>query len=100
MISDYLTLSQAVLMHTFNPSDWEAETGGTCKFKASPGTQRKFKDSQGYYTEKAFSPPHPTKKKKDEEGKEEEKKKRKNKTTKGFHSFSTNTFKNVFMPQY
>lgn len=86
MISDYLTLSQAVLMHTFNPSNWEAEAGGTCKFKASPGTQRKFKDSQGYYTEKAFTPPL-QKKEKEEGGGEEEERKEKNKTTKSFQFF-------------
>lgn len=41
-------------MHTFKPSNWEAEAGEPCKFKASPGIQRKFKDSQGYYTETPY----------------------------------------------
>ena len=38
-------------MHAFKPSTWEAEAGETLEFKATPGLQSEFQDSQDY-TEK------------------------------------------------
>jgi hypothetical protein len=40
----------AVVVHTFNPSTWEAEAGGFLS-SSQPGLQSEFQDSQGY-TEK------------------------------------------------
>jgi hypothetical protein len=37
-----------MVVHTFNPSTWEAEAG---EFRGQPGLQSEFQDNQGY-TEK------------------------------------------------
>jgi hypothetical protein len=42
--------SWAVVVHTFNPSTWEAEAGGFL-VQGQSGLQSEFQDSQGY-TEK------------------------------------------------
>jgi hypothetical protein len=34
--------------HTFDPSTWEAETGGSLWVWGQPGLQSGFQDSQGY----------------------------------------------------
>jgi hypothetical protein len=36
------------MAHTFNPSTWEAEAGGSLWVWGQPGLQSKFQDSQGY----------------------------------------------------
>jgi hypothetical protein len=39
------------MVHTFNPSTYKAEAGGSLWIQDHPGIQSEFKDSQGY-TEK------------------------------------------------
>ena len=36
------------MVHTFNPSTWEAEAGGSLSVQGQADLQSKFQDSQGY----------------------------------------------------
>lgn len=40
-----------MVAHTFNPSTWEAEVGGSLWAQGKPGLESEFQDIQGY-TEK------------------------------------------------
>ena len=42
-----LNSSRAVVAHTFNPSNWEAEAGRSLRVRGQPGLQRVFQDNQG-----------------------------------------------------
>ena len=50
-----LHIKLVVVAHTFNPSSWEAEAGGSLSVRGQSGLQSEFKDSQCYYTEKPIS---------------------------------------------
>jgi hypothetical protein len=67
--------SWAVVVHTFNPSNWEAEAG---RFLSSrqPGLQSEFQDSQGY-TEKQNKPTKTNKQKQQQPKKKEKTQKKK-----------------------
>jgi hypothetical protein len=41
-----------MVLHDFNASTCEAETGESLRVRGQPGLQNKFQDSQGYYVEK------------------------------------------------
>jgi hypothetical protein len=51
-----------VVAHAFNPSTWEAETGGFLSSK--PAWSTKFQDSQDYTEKPCLEKPRKTKKKK------------------------------------
>ena len=46
-----LGLDQAVVLHTFNPSTWEAETGGSLWDWGQPGLQSGFQERLQSYRE-------------------------------------------------
>jgi hypothetical protein len=52
---------RVVVAHAFNPSTWEAETGG---FLSLPGLQSEFQDSQDYAEKPCLEKPKKKKKKK------------------------------------
>lgn len=56
-----------MVVYTFKPSSWDAESGGSLWFQDQSGLQSDFLDSQGY-TEKSYLelwPPKKDKKKKE-----------------------------------
>ena len=61
-----------IVLHTFNPSSWEAEAGGSLWIRGQPGLQNELQDREDY-TEK----PYLKKQKGKEKEKEKEKKGRK-----------------------
>ena len=44
-----------MVVHAFNPSTWEAETGGFQGVQGQPGLQSEFQDSQNCYTEMLYT---------------------------------------------
>jgi hypothetical protein len=54
-----------VVAHAFNPSTWEAETGGFLSSRSQPGLQSEFQESQSYTEKPCLEKPKKKKKKKD-----------------------------------